>query len=426
MLEYLPLIPFAGIILSIALGPVLFPRIWHLHYGKFTAVWGIFAMFCMFRTEGGAFLSHAIGHVAFFEYIPFIAIVFSLYVISSGLEIHIDAQPTPALNTTILAVGAILANFLGTAGASMMLIRPFLKLNKDRQHRVHQVIFFIFCVSNIGGCLTPLGDPPLFMGFLNGVNFFWTATHLFLPYIFTLGILLIVFFLVDSKYSEQTDNCFKVKDTRVRTENKINFVFLIGVASLVLMSGVWKSGICFDFWQISLPLQSILRDVGLFLIALLSLYFTPLSKRKGHEFHWEPFIEVAKLFMGIFITLVPVVTFVKSHMDAIEPFMTIKTYFWGCGTLSAFLDNAPTYLLFFNLAGGNASNLMNDGAMILMAISLSSVFMGAITYVGNAPNFMVKSIAGNYHIKMPSFFGYMVWSVGILIPIFYLMKVIFL
>lgn len=426
MLEYLPLVPFAGIILSIALGPILFPRIWHLHYGKLAALWGAFAMFCMFHTAGFSFLSHAVAHVAFFEYIPFIAIVFSLYVISSGLEIHFDAQPTPALNTAILGVGAILANFLGTSGASMMLVRPFLRLNKDREHRVHQVIFFIFCVSNIGGCLTPLGDPPLFMGFLNGVDFFWTTKNLFLPYIFTLVVLLGLFFCLDSKYSTQEHKEFKLRSTRVQVANKVNFIFLAGVAALVLMSGVWKSGVCLNFFGMALPLQSIVRDIGLFAIALVSLIFTPLSKRKGHEFHWEPFIEVAKLFMGIFVTLVPVISFVKSHMNAIAPFMTIRTYFWGCGTLSAFLDNAPTYLLFFNLAGGDANYLMNEGAMILMAISLSSVFMGAITYVGNAPNFMVKSIASNYHIKMPSFFGYMGWSIAILVPIFFVMKVLFL
>jgi Na+/H+ antiporter NhaD/arsenite permease-like protein len=419
-------VPFVGIILSIALLPLIAPKIWHQHYGKIAFGWlivGALNIVYFFSIETAI---HRISHTLLLEYIPFICLVLSLYTISGGLRVHVHANPTPRLNTLILLLGGIFSNLIGTAGASMILIRPFLKLNQHRTNRIHQVIFFIFIVSNVGGVLTPLGDPPLFMGFLKGVDFFWTAQQLILPYTITMGLLLVGFYVIDyrlcdTEYRSQPDQ----HKVQVSVDGKMHFFLLIGIIFLVLQSGIWKPEEYLHVLGIEMAIQDVLRDIGLVTIALLSLLMTPMKIRRGHEFHWEPFLEIAKLFLAIFITLIPVIQLAQHFGKNIKHLLTPNLYFWITGTLSAFLDNAPTYLIFFNLAGGDPIDLMTNKAHILEAISLGAVYMGAMTYIGNAPNFMVAAIARNYQVRMPSFFGYMMWSFSILLPVLLLISLLF-
>lgn len=418
-------IPFIGVLMSIALGPLIFPKVWHQHYGKIAAGWLIASVLLMVDKYSYSETLHLISHTLFLEYIPFICLVSALYTISGGLKVHLHAPPTPIVNSVFLLIGSFVASFIGTAGASMILIRPFLKLNQHREHRTHQVIFFIFLISNIGGALTPLGDPPLFMGFLKGINFFWTTEHLMPPYLFSLIFLIGFFYIVDKKfYLPPLENT--PSGIHIEIENKTHFILLISVIVLVLQSGLWSSEPILILGS-TFETQNIIRDFGMILITAVSILLVPMKERKGHEFHWEPLVEVAKLFAAIFVTLIPVVHIAQTIGTTLDPsLLSSSHFFWATGILSAFLDNAPTYLLFFNLAGGNPSVLMTIKHLTLEAISLGAVYMGAITYIGNAPNFMVASIAKNYQIKMPSFFGYMMWSIGILVPLLALINWLFI
>jgi hypothetical protein len=306
---------------------------------------------------------------------------------------------------------------------------------------VHVFVFFIFIVSNIGGSLTPLGDPPLFLGFLKGVSFFWTAQHLWPETLFMLASLLVIFYLLDSFWyrREGTLPADPTPDNTVRfgLDGKANGLLLAAVIGLVLMSGTWKPGISFDIGGTPVELQSLVRDVLLVGVTLLSLWLTPRSVRLDNQFSWAPMQEVAKLFVGIFVTMLPVLAILKAgeagSFAAVARAVTGPdgqplpwAYFWFSGMLSSFLDNAPTYLVFFNLAGGDPATLMGPLATTLAAISAGSVFMGANSYIGNAPNFMVKAIVEDRGLRMPSFFGYMAWSFGILVPLFVVMTLIWM
>jgi Na+/H+ antiporter NhaD/arsenite permease-like protein len=436
-------VPFAGILLSIAIAPLLAPKLWHDHYGKIAAAWALVLLVPFGLAFGGHAAIASVVHAALGEYIPFIALIAALYVVAGGICIRGNIHGTPKLNTGLIALGTGLASIMGTTGAAMLLIRPLLRANDARRHRSHVVVFFIFLVANAGGALTPLGDPPLFLGFLQGVDFFWTAKYLWRETLMMWVLLLAIFFAVDSYFyhtgKEELPNITDATPDEagpLRFEGNVNFVLLAGILGLVLMSGLWKPGIVFDVMGTEVLLQNVVRDIGLVVIALLSLWLTPDSARSGNEFNWEPILEVGKLFAGIFITIGPVIAMLKAGVDG--PFAAIvhlvndsagqpnnAMYFWATGLLSSFLDNAPTYLVFFNTAGGDAKMLMTEGAATLAAISAAAVFMGANTYIGNAPNLMVKAIAESRGLQMPSFFGYMLWSVGILVPIFVLMTFIF-
>jgi Na+/H+ antiporter NhaD/arsenite permease-like protein len=322
------------------------------------------------------------------------------------------------------------------------MIRPLLRANDERIYNVHVVVFFIFLVSNIGGSMTPLGDPPLFLGYLKGVGFFWTTIHMVEETFFAAGLLLALFFVIDRNLYRR-DEAFKARrpdptpDTpRFGVEGGINILLLLVVVGGVLLSGSWKPGIAFHVGGIELELQNIARDAILVVTGFVSLAITPRAIREANDFGWGPILEVAKLFAGIFITIIPVIAMLKAaEHGAFAPLVALVNhadgspnntmYFWLTGILSSFLDNAPTYLVFFNLAGGDPQHLMNDIPWTLLAISCGAVFMGANTYIGNAPNFMVKAIAEERGVKMPSFFGYMLWSGGILVPLFGLVTVVF-
>ncbi len=429
-------VPFAGVLLSIALIPLVAPLFWHHHFGKVAAAWGLAFLVPFAITFGPAATGVAVVHAAFAEYIPFIILLTALFTVAGGIFVRGNLHGSPLLNTGLLALGALLASFMGTTGASMLLIRPLIRANDNRKHQVHVVVFFIFIVSNAGGALTPLGDPPLFLGFLKGVDFFWTVTHLWSHTLFLIGALLALFYAIDWWYyhrREETQPADPTPDTqRLGFDGSVNFALLGVVVFLVLLSGLWKSSVVFNIAGTDVGLPGIVRDIGLIVVTLVSLKITPASAHDGNQFGWGPMQEVAKLFAAIFLTIIPVIAMLKAGVNG--PFGAVvgavtnadgtpnpAMYFWATGLLSSFLDNAPTYLVFFNTAGGDPQMLMTTMASTLVAVSAGAVFMGANTYIGNAPNLMVKAIAEDRGVRMPSFFGYMAWSVGILLPLFALM-----
>jgi Na+/H+ antiporter NhaD/arsenite permease-like protein len=425
--------PFAGILLSIALMPLLAPAFWHHHFGKVTAAWSLAFLIPFAAAQGPALAGQALVHAALAEYIPFVVLLTALYTVAGGIHVRGNLHGSPGLNTALLGIGAVLASLMGTTGASMLLIRPLLRANDSRRHRAHVVVFFIFIVANAGGSLTPLGDPPLFLGFLKGVDFFWTIHHILPETLFLVGSLLAIFFLLDNWYYHRVEEVVAPDPTpdtpRLGFEGARNFWLLGAVVGLVLMSGLWKSPVTLTVAGVEVGLPALLRDLGLLGVTLLSLRLTPASVHAANEFSWEPMAEVAKLFAGIFVTIGPVIAMLRAGAEG--PFAAViaavtgadgqpnpAAYFWATGVLSSFLDNAPTYLVFFNTASGDAQVLMTTLAPTLAAISAGAVFMGANTYIGNAPNLMVKAIAEHGGVRMPSFFGYMVWSGCVLMPLF--------
>ncbi|MEH3085858.1 MAG: sodium:proton antiporter [Xylophilus ampelinus] len=425
-------LPFAGLLLSIALLPLAAPAFWHRHFGKVAAAWALLFLLPFAAVFGVAAASEQLVHALVAEYIPFILLLAALFTVAGGIHVRGNLHGGPGLNTGLLALGAALASAMGTTGAAMLLLRPLMRANDDRPYRTHVLVFFIFLVCNVGGALTPLGDPPLFLGFLKGVEFSWPARHLLGKTAFVAGALLVAFYLLDRWHFRREGVLPRdpTPDTgRIGIDGGINFLLLAGIVALVLMSGLWKSPVAFDVHGTAVGLPGLVRDLGLAAIALLSLRITPRGVHAANRFGWGPMAEVAKLFAGIFLTIIPVIAMLRA--GAAGPFGAVVAavtrpdgapdpamYFWATGLLSAFLDNAPTYLVFFNTAGGDAAALMASGAATLAAISAGAVFMGAVTYIGNAPNLMVKAIAEERGVPMPGFFGYMAWSCGILLPLF--------
>ena len=432
-------LPFAGLLLSIALMPLLAPIFWHHHFGKVTAAWALVFLLPFAYAFGPGATAVNLVHALLAEYLPFILLLTALFTVAGGIFIRGNLHGSPGLNTAILAIGAVLASFMGTTGASMLLIRPLIRANDNRKHKVHGVVFFIFIVSNAGGSLTPLGDPPLFLGFLKGVDFFWTVRHIFPETFFLVGSLLALFYAIDWWYYHRREEILPIDPTpdskRIGFDGAANFWLLGVIAALVLLSGFWKSTMVFNVFGTEVGLPGLVRDIGLIAVTFVSLMITPGKVHRDNQFSWGPMQEVAKLFVGIFLTIIPVIAMLKAGLNG--PFSAIvlavtrpdgtpdpAMYFWATGALSSFLDNAPTYLVFFNTAGGDPQVLMNALAPTLAAISAGAVFMGANTYIGNAPNLMVKAIAEDRGVKMPSFFGYMAWSGAILIPLFIIMTLI--
>jgi Na+/H+ antiporter NhaD/arsenite permease-like protein len=440
--EVLPLwstIPFAGILLSIALFPLFAPHFWHHHFGKVSAFWGLLmGVPFLFAYKGVAL--YEILHIYIADYFPFIILLWSLFTVAGGIYLRGTLVGTPAVNTGIITIGTGLASWMGTTGAAMLLIRPFLRANKDRKNRTFMVVFFIFLVANIGGSLTPLGDPPLFLGFLHGVPFFWTF-KIFNHMLLAVLCLLVLYFLLDTYfYKKEGIKPYTGPREPLRLEGWYNFFLLGGVVGGVLMSGL------VDWGEVSVlgvhrAVEDLLRDGILILMGVISLLVTPAKTREGNEFSWFPIIEVAYLFAGIFITMVPCLLILKAGENGAAAALvrTVKEpvhYFWMTGILSSFLDNAPTYLTFFSSALGKfyaglpepqaVPKLLVENTTYLQAISAGAVFFGACTYIGNAPNFMVRSIAEEAGTPMPSFFGYMLkYSCVILVPIFVLITFVF-
>lgn len=439
VLPLLSILPFAGMLLSIALFPLFAPKFWHNHFGKVSAFWSaVIAVPFLIAYRGAAL--HEFLHVVAADYIPFMILLWSLYTISGNILLKGRLRGTPAVNAGMLTVGTVLASWMGTTGASMLLIRPFIRANSHRKNRAFMIVFFIFLVSNVGGALTPLGDPPLFLGFLRGVPFFWTfklLPHMLLTY----AVLMAVYLVIDTYYYRKEGRPGPPNaPAGIRLEGGYNFLFLLGVIGSVLLSAMvkWKG---VSVLGVHIGLQDMTREAVMVLMGLFSLALTPRRIREENQFTWFPIKEIAIIFIGIFITMVPCLKILQAGskgglgflMEAVkEPYH----YFWVTGVLSSFLDNAPTYLTFLNTALGGfyagvpssvaIVNLINENHLYLEAVSAGAVLFGALSYIGNAPNFMVRSIAEEAGISMPSFFGFMIkYSLVVLLPVFALISLIF-
>lgn len=433
-------IPFAGILLSIAICPLVNEEWWHHNFGKVSAFWGLLLVVPMIIIFGIEATLYEVLHAYLLEYFPFIILLLALFTISGGVRIKGYLKGTPEVNTGILLIGTLLASWMGTTGAAMLLIRPILRANAWRNTKKHVVIFFIFLVANVGGSLTPLGDPPLFLGFLQGVSFFWTTTNLFWEMAFVSVVLLIVYYAWDTYlYKRETNTPPKDDGSEpLGLEGSFNLILILGVVAAVLFSGLVHLGEI-TIYYVHVTYENITRDLILLLLTWISWKITSKESRAANGFNWFPIQEVGKLFAGIFITIIAPIAMLKAANNAQGALQFVNSavfdssgepinymFFWITGMLSAFLDNAPTYLVFFNAAGGDAQILMHQMTSTLIAISAGAVFFGALTYIGNAPNFMVKSIADQNGVKMPSFGGYMIWSVCILVPIYLLVTFIFI
>jgi Na+/H+ antiporter NhaD/arsenite permease-like protein len=441
--EVLPIwscIPFACMLLSIALFPLIAPNVWHHHFGKISAFWAMSVAVPFVIAYHGLAL-HQILHIIIADYIPFIILLWSLYTVSGGILLRGTLIGTPVVNTGMLLIGTLLASWMGTTGAAMLMIRPFLRANSNRKNRTFMVVFFIFLVANVGGSLTPLGDPPLFLGFLHGVPFFWTFS--ILPHmLLVIGLLLVCYFFLDTYHyrREKPHPVDPMEKVPLGLDGKHNFIFLLGIILSVLMSGM------VDWGEISVlgvhrAIQDWVRDGLLILMGILSMATTSITVREDNQFTWAPILEVAYLFVGIFITMIPCLLILKAGGKGALAFLINSVqnpthYFWSTGLLSAFLDNAPTYLTFFNTALGSfyaslpeaeaVPRLIAENPIYLKAISAGSVFFGACSYIGNAPNFMVRSIAEEAGTPMPSFFGYILkYTIVFLIPSFVIVTFVF-
>jgi len=422
-------------LLSIALFPLLAPRFWHHHYPKVSAAWAL-AFAAPFVLRFGRAAVHEVLHVAIVDYVPFVILISTLFAIGGGIYVRGSLRGSPWVNVAIMAVGIVLASWFGTTGSAMVTIRPLLRANRGRRHRAHTIVFFTFLVANIGGALTPLGDPPLFLGFLHGVPFFWTF-GLWKPMLFVCALVLGVYLAVDLACWRRESAAARagVAGPRepLRIEGAHNLVLLAGVLAAVILSGLWP-GSEVRLAGVSQRVGNLVRDAVLLAVLLLSWRTTSSAVRAANEYSWAPIREVAILFAGIFVTIIPALAMLRvgerGGMAAVvaavrEPVQ----FFWASGMLSSFLDNAPTYLAFLNTALGRlfpgvaeseaVRRLIAEHPTYLAAISGGSVFMGANTYIGNAPNFMVKSIAEESGVPMPSFFGYILrYSLPVLIPSF--------
>jgi Na+/H+ antiporter NhaD/arsenite permease-like protein len=415
-------LPFIGILLTIATGPLLFKRFWHRHYGKLAFAWSVLTLAPLAAVYGMPAALAAFVHTVLAEYLSFILLLFALYVVAGGILVTGELRGTPLVNTAMLAFGTLIASVVGTTGAAMILIRPLLRANAARLHNVHVVVFFIFLVVNIGGALTPLGDPPLFVGFLHGVDFFWTARNIWFETALVAGWVLAAFIALDVRYYRKDRLVTTVGETKRPTKlavsGGINVLLIAGIIIAMLAAAAWRPMISVDVYGTTLELQNIARNGALVLIAILSLVLTPNEHREANGFTWEPIAEVAILFAGIFVCIIPVVAMLDAGRDG--------AFAWLLAAVTA-RDGSPhdvAYFwlsVFFELAGGDARELMGPLATTLAAISMGAVYMGAMTYIGNAPNFMIYAIAVERGVKMPSFFGYMAWSAIVLLPVFVLL-----
>jgi Na+/H+ antiporter NhaD/arsenite permease-like protein len=435
-------LPFLGILLSIALFPLLAPRFWHHHYPKVAAAWAL-ALIIPFVAAYGPPAVGEILHMAIVDYVPFIILIGTLFTIGGGILVRGTLRGSPPVNAAIMVIGTVLASWIGTTGAAVLLIRPLLRANRERRHVAHTVVFFIFLVANIGGALTPLGDPPLFLGFLHGVPFFWTLS-LWKEMLLVTLLTLAAYVAIDVRHWRREDPVVRAPRPGlrepIRVEGWHNFLFLAGVLAAVIVSGVWHAG-AVSVLGVHQEVENLVRDAFLLLMATGSWLTTARHTREENEYTWGPIREVAILFAGIFATIIPPLLMLRAGergtlASVIRAGHTPAEFFWVTGGLSSFLDNAPTYLTFLSTALGRLFpglpereailRLISERGAYLQAVATGAVFMGANTYIGNAPNFMVKSIAEEAGVEMPSFFGYILrYTLPCLIPIFLLVTWVF-
>ena len=452
--ETLPLwsiVPFVGMLLSIALFPLIKPDWWEKNQLPVAIAWALIFLVPFTIAYGFDVTLEQLVETVAGDYIPFIVLLLGLFIVSGGIHVSGTILGTTRNNVILLALGTALASWIGTTGAAMLLIRPVIRANLWRKHKAHIIIFFIFLVANMGGCLTPLGDPPLFLGYLRGVPFFWTLGHIWPLLVLNTGILLVAFVFIDRHFikkegKEGLDREEWEEDATEKLPLRIkglhNLVFLAIIILAVILNGAIPQTECFldangqpygvDFAGMHFGFNYFLQ-IGLILLAsFLSMKTTDKRVRQLNDFEWGPIAEVAKLFIGIFVTMIPALALLRAYGSTLGIDSSLK-FFWCTGALSSFLDNSPTYVVFLTTAGALGSSaadmvMTTVGAIpaeFLLAISAGAVFMGAITYIGNAPNFMVKNMAESANIKMPSFFGYMGWSIAILVPVFIVDTIIF-
>ena len=438
-------IPFAGLLLCIAVLPLVKAEWWEAHQPHAIVFWSLLFVlpFAFVYGPGQAF--EKVLECIVDDYLTFIILLFGLFCVSGNITLEGDLAGSPRINVGLLLIGTMLSSWIGTTGASMLMVRPIIKMNAWRKRRSHIMVFFIFLISNIGGCLTPIGDPPLLMGFMRGVPFFWSL-HLFPVLLFNVVILLTIFYFLDRRaYRKDIAEGLKPDISKPGTEVHIlglhNLIFLAMIVAAVILSGTLPGMAAFQdaegavrgihlFGEVTLTYPALIEVVIILVAAFLSFKTTSVEIRRKNHFTWGAIQEVAVLFVGIFITMQPALMILKANGASLglnKPF----EMFWATGCLSSFLDNTPTYLVFLTTAGalgfteGMPTILGTVPVAMLEAISCGAVFMGANTYIGNAPNFMVKSISDENGIRMPSFFGYLLWSVTFLIPIFLLDMLVF-
>ena len=445
MMPALWMIPFGIMLLSIAVGPLIAPKLWESNLTKLIVSIVLGIPVVVFMLVKG--LSGELINTVFFDYVPFIILLLALFVITGGIHLSGDIKAKPWVNTLFLAVGFVLASLMGTTGAAMLLIRPVLATNQQRQYKIHTVLFFIALVANCGGLMTPLGDPPLFMLFLRGASFTWFST-MWMEWVFTGSILLLLYFMADCWYYYKKESWVALSaDTReiepLRITGKLNFVWLIGIVASVAFI---NQGLIPAMGAEDAPIYlKYLREIAMLIFMGLSLLTTSKKTRyEDNKYTWAPIIEVAALFIGIFVTMAPALIYLEQNAARLG-FNHVWQFYYSTGLLSSFLDNTPTAVAFHSMALGLPESVAAAAAgivdgelngvtfvagvpeMMLKAISIGAVFFGSMTYIGNGPNFMVKAIAEESGIKMPSFFGYMIkFSLIILLPIYILGQVLFL
>ncbi|MGN1377032.1 MAG: sodium:proton antiporter [Dorea sp.] len=438
-------IPFAGLLLSIAVMPLVIPKLWEKYQPLIVAAWSILFIVPFAVKYGIPLAAETVLECVVNDYLTFIVLLFGLFCVAGNITLEGEFAGSPRINTGLLAIGTLLSSVIGTTGASMLLVRPFIKMNSWRRRKRHIMIFFIFLISNMGGCLTPIGDPPLLMGFMRGIPFFWSM-HLFQILVFNMVILLFVFYHLDMRaYRKDIARGLKPDISRPGTNFHIdglhNLIFVAMIVGAVILSGVLPGMEAFQnadgtvkgihiLGEVILGYPSLIEIIIILLAAFLSFRTTNANIRVRNHFTWGAIQEVAVLFIGIFITMQPALMLLKAKgadLGITEPYQL----FWTTGALSSFLDNTPTYLVFLTTAGalgyksGMSTVVGTVPVHLLTAISCGAVFMGANTYIGNAPNFMVKSISDENGIRMPSFFGYILWSMVCLVPVFVLDTLIF-
>ena len=426
-------IPFIGVLASIALFPIFAPRFWHRYMGLVAGGWIMMLLVQEAVSIGAKGAAIAAWHAILIEYLPFVTLLAALYAAGGGVLLRGGPGGTPAGNTVMLALGTAMAGVMGTTGAAMVLIHPFLRANAHRERKLHLVVFLIVLVANVGGALTPLGDPPLYIGLLHGVPFFWPTRHLSVPMV-VIGVpLLLAFYLFDRHFAAGEPPPPAPQPFRVRGWWNISLIAL--VVLIVLMQGVVQPGDVVLLTQ-HIGIERLVGIVLFLIIVMVSILVTPRAIRQANDFTWHPMAEVAMLFAAIFITIGPVTDMLRAGMDGpLSSLLHLTSdtagqprpliYFWLTGVLSAFLDNAPTYLVFFELAGLQPPALPGTDNIVLTAISAGAVFFGGLTYIGNAPNMMLRAIASHRGVRMPSFFGFVALSGALLLPVLGLLSVVF-
>jgi len=419
-------LPFLAVLAAIALFPILAPRLWHRRMGVVATLCSLALLLPMAAIDGPGVAAAALWHAVLTEYLPFVLLLLALFTAGGGILLRGGPSGTPFGNTSMLALGTVLAGIMGTTGAALVLIHPLLHANAHRRRKLHLVLFFIILVANAGGATTPLGDPPLYIGFLHGVPFLWPLRALLVPLLVVVWPLLIGFYLLDRHFAASEPPPAAPVAFRVR--GRLNIWLILLVIATVLTQGIWRPGVVSVFGQ-SIGGEKLAGMAVFVATTLVSLRFTPRTVRQGNDFNWHPMVEIGKLFAALFITVVPVLDMLAAGPSGpLAPLLRLArdahgelsplACFWLAGVLSAFLDSAPSYLVFFQLAGGDAARLTGELSPVLTAISAGSVFFGALTYIGNAPNMMVRSIAAHRGVKMPGFFVYLGLASVLLLPLF--------